>query len=64
MKEYRTERDAMGQVSVPAEAYFGAQTQRAVENLPISGWTMPLTQRSDRSKQNALQHSRVSRWRA
>lgn len=31
----------MGQVSVPAEAYFGAQTQRAVENFPISGWTMP-----------------------
>ncbi len=52
MKEYRTERDSMGQVSVPAEAYFGAQTQRAVENLPISGWTMPLTQRPLEAKRS------------
>ena len=31
----------MGDVQVPAEAYFGAQTQRAVENFPISGWELP-----------------------
>ena len=31
----------MGEVRVPANAYYGAQTQRAVENFPISGWTMP-----------------------
>ena len=31
----------MGEVQVPAEAYYGAQTQRAVENFPISGWTLP-----------------------
>ena len=37
----RTERDSMGDVHVPAEAYYGAQTQRAVENFPISGWTIP-----------------------
>ena len=31
----------MGEVNVPADAYYGAQTQRAVENFPISGWRMP-----------------------
>lgn len=35
--ETRIERDALGEVRVPAEAYWGAQTQRAVENFPISG---------------------------
>ncbi len=35
--EYRTETDSMGKVSVPADAYYGASTQRAVENFPISG---------------------------
>jgi aspartate ammonia-lyase len=33
----RTERDSLGEVEVPAEAYWGAQTQRAVHNFPISG---------------------------
>jgi fumarate hydratase class II len=37
----RTERDSMGEIQVPALAYYGAQTQRAVENFPISGWTLP-----------------------
>ena len=37
----RTERDSMGDVQVPANAYYGAQTQRAVDNFPISGWTIP-----------------------
>ena len=37
-KDYRIERDSMGPVRVPKEAYYGAQTQRAVENFPISGW--------------------------
>src|SRR5438876_548556 len=32
----RTERDSMGEMQVPAEAYYGAQTARAVENFPIS----------------------------
>ncbi len=31
----------MGEVQVPANAYYAAQTQRAVENFPISGWTLP-----------------------
>jgi fumarate hydratase, class II len=35
---YRVERDSMGPVRVPDEAYYGAQTQRAIENFPISGW--------------------------
>lgn len=33
----------MGTVEVPAQAYYGAQTQRAVENFPISGWRLPAT---------------------
>ena len=37
MSEFRTEHDSMGDVNVPARAYYGAQTQRAVENFPISG---------------------------
>lgn len=39
--EYRIERDTMGEMRVPADALWGAQTQRAVENFPISGWRMP-----------------------
>jgi aspartate ammonia-lyase len=35
--EYRVEKDSLGEVRVPFEAYWGAQTQRAVENFPISG---------------------------
>lgn len=31
----------MGDVQVPADAYYGAQTQRAVDNFPISGWRLP-----------------------
>jgi fumarate hydratase class II len=38
---FRIERDSMGEVRVPAAAYYGAQTQRAVENFPISGWPLP-----------------------
>jgi fumarate hydratase, class II len=38
MTEFRTEKDAMGEVQVPADAYYGAQTQRAVDNFPISPW--------------------------
>ena len=36
-EDYRTEEDSLGEVQVPADAYWGAQTQRAVENFPISG---------------------------
>src|SRR3954470_10691752 len=40
MAEFRVERDSMGEVRVPAEAYYGAQTQRAQENFPISHWPL------------------------
>src|SRR5580692_6216437 len=38
---YRIEHDSMGAVEVPTDALWGAQTQRAVENFPASGLTMP-----------------------
>jgi fumarate hydratase class II len=41
MMDFRTERDSMGEVRLPAQAYYGAQTQRAVENFPISGQRLP-----------------------
>jgi len=37
--EFRTEQDSLGEMQVPADAYWGAQTQRAVENFPISNET-------------------------
>src|SRR5438045_1941713 len=36
MTQSRTEKDSMGEMQVPADAYYGAQTARAVENFPIS----------------------------
>ena len=41
MSRFRTERDSMGELKVPAKALYGAQTQRAVDNFPVSGLTMP-----------------------
>ncbi|HEX6515362.1 MAG TPA: class II fumarate hydratase [Nocardioidaceae bacterium] len=40
MADFRTEHDSMGEVRVPADALWRAQTQRAVENFPISGSTL------------------------
>ncbi len=37
MPEFRTEKDSLGEVAVPKDAYYGAQTQRAVENFTASG---------------------------
>jgi fumarate hydratase class II len=37
MTDYRIERDSLGTMQVPADALYGAQTQRAVQNFPISG---------------------------
>src|SRR5882762_7519230 len=39
--DFRTERDPLGEQQVPADAYYGAQTARAVENFPISGLRAP-----------------------
>jgi fumarate hydratase class II len=41
MTRFRTERDSMGELKVPAKALYGAQTQRAVDNFPVSGLTLP-----------------------
>ncbi|SDD12437.1 class II fumarate hydratase [Aquimonas voraii] len=41
MAKPRIERDSLGELAVPAEALWGAQTQRAVQNFPISGQRMP-----------------------
>jgi fumarate hydratase class II len=42
MSTFRIEKDSMGEVRVPAGAYYGAQSQRAVENFPVSGERMPM----------------------
>lgn len=41
MSNYRIEKDSMGEVQVPTDALYGAQTQRAVDNFPISGQPLP-----------------------
>ncbi len=40
-QDVRVEHDLIGEKAVPADAYYGAQTQRAVDNFPISGWQLP-----------------------
>ncbi|MEJ2141023.1 MAG: class II fumarate hydratase [Gammaproteobacteria bacterium] len=40
-KNFRTEKDSMGELKVPADALYAAQTQRAIDNFPISGQPMP-----------------------
>src|SRR6266550_2913910 len=40
-QQFRTEKDSMGEMKVPADAYYGAQTGRAVENFPISNLRFP-----------------------
>ena len=42
MQKYRIEKDSLGEVKVPEDAYWGAQTQRAIENFPISGIPFPV----------------------
>lgn len=54
MADFRIEKDSLGEVQVPANAYYGAQTQRAVINFPVSGmrpypafvWSMALIKRA------------------
>ncbi|MFA5627083.1 MAG: class II fumarate hydratase [Thiohalomonadaceae bacterium] len=41
MNKYRIEKDSLGEVQVPADALYGAQTQRAVDNFPVSGQPLP-----------------------
>ena len=40
MTKFRTESDLIGDLQVPAEAYYGVQTQRAIENFRITGTKM------------------------
>lgn len=40
-RSYRTERDSLGDIQVPIDALYGAQTQRAVDNFPISDLRFP-----------------------
>jgi fumarate hydratase class II len=54
MTDYRVEKDSLGEVQVPVSAYYAAQTQRAVQNFPVSGmtpypafiWSMAVIKRS------------------
>jgi fumarate hydratase class II len=54
MTDYRIEKDSLGEVQVPADAYWGAQTQRAIINFPITGlkpypafiWSMAMIKRA------------------
>ena len=39
--QFRTEQDSMGEMRVPQHAYWGPETQRALENFPISGIRFP-----------------------
>ncbi|MBA2078559.1 class II fumarate hydratase [Rhodanobacter sp. PCA2] len=41
MSSFRIEHDSMGELKVPADALYGAQTQRAIDNFPISGLRLP-----------------------
>jgi fumarate hydratase class II len=42
IEKFRIEKDSMGELNVPSDALYGAQTQRAINNFPISGLTMPM----------------------
>jgi len=62
VSKYRIEKDSLGEVRVPLDAYWGAQTQRAVENFPITGlrqyeafiWGMAVIKRCAAEVNNAL----------
>ncbi|MDX1662266.1 MAG: aspartate ammonia-lyase [Candidatus Promineifilaceae bacterium] len=59
---YRVEKDSLGEVRVPENAYWGAQTQRAIENFPITGlkpypafvWSMAMIKRAAAEVNNEL----------
>ena len=42
MAQFRIEKDSMGELQVPADALYGAQTQRAVNNFAVSGMPLPV----------------------
>ena len=51
MSDFRIEHDSMGEVQVPSDALWRAQTQRAVENFPISGTPLEPARPRDRPGQ-------------
>ena len=40
-RQTRIEKDSLGELALPADALWGVQTQRAIDNFPVSGWPMP-----------------------
>ena len=54
LQDYRKEKDSLGELNIPVAALYGVQTQRAVENFPISGlrpwrafiWSMAVIKRA------------------
>src|SRR5881396_650332 len=62
MSNFRIEKDSLGELQVPANAYYGVQTQRAVQNFPISGlkpypafvWSMAAIKRAAAAVNSAL----------
>lgn len=42
MVGYRIEKDTLGEIEVPKDKYWGAQTQRSIQNFDIGGQTMPV----------------------
>jgi fumarate hydratase, class II len=62
MSDYRIEKDSLGELQVPINAYYGVQTQRAVQNFPISGlkpypafvWSMAAIKRAAANVNGAL----------
>ena len=67
----RTERDSLGEKSLPADCYFGIQTARAIENFPVSGlrpwrafiWSMALIKRSAANVNHALGLLDQEKWK-
>jgi len=63
--KYRIEHDSLGDVQVPADALWGAQTQRAIENFPISGLRAHpqfVASTVQIKKAAALVHAQVAGW--
>ena len=63
MNDTRTEHDSMGEIEVPADALWRAQTQRAVENFPISGTPLePRLVHALALVKGAAAHGQRRRW--
>ena len=54
---FRTERDSLGELQVPADALWGAQTQRAIDNFQISGLRLQLTEAVSFCAETLVRHA-------